>query len=300
MGDKTGIQWTDATWNPVTGCDKVSPGCAHCYAEEVALRFWPTQYERIPMLNGESRPREFEDVQCHEDRLDQPLRWMRRRMVFVNSMSDLFHEAVPAAFIGEVFGVMAMAQKHTFQILTKRPGRMKALLNDPEFQHAIENSAAVRRFDKSWDWPLPNVWLGVSAENQRFADARVPLLLATPAAVRFVSYEPALGPVALINYLFPSRKGGIDGDDKLNWIIVGGESGKDARPFHQDWARSIVAQCRSAGVPVFVKQMGAHCVTDDEPHRLFYNDRKGADITEWPADLRVREFPDVARLDGSR
>ena len=338
----TEIQWTDETWNPVTGCSKVSPGCAHCYAETVALRFWATQYR--PMLSdgsgktidtistshhedylaqGLARPRTFTDVMCHEDRLDQPLRWKRPRKVFVNSMSDLFHEDVPDEFIDRVFAVMALAPQHTFQVLTKRAARMRAYLSADKLE-------LLDRFDAASDdwthgtcgdrWPLPNVWLGVSVENQHFADERIPLLLQTPAALRFISAEPLLGSVDLTPWLIQSCCGNItDGDtqngeppqccgdpyEPLDWIIVGGESGHGARPMDVAWARSIVTQCKAAGVVCFMKQLGSHPIAEYDgegehaPGSYFdwlTKDRKGGTMAEWPADLRVREFPMVPQV----
>jgi protein gp37 len=162
MADKSAIEWTDATWNPVTGCTKVSPGCDHCYAERVTERW-----------QGKGS---FNRVVLHEDRLSKPLKWRKPRRVFVNSMSDLFHDDVPDAYIAEVFSVMARAPQHTFQVLTKRHGRMRSLLNRGSFR---DNLATWCR-----PWPLPNVWLGVSVEDQKWADVRVPALLDTPAAVR--------------------------------------------------------------------------------------------------------------------
>jgi protein gp37 len=328
MATATSIEWTDVTWNPVTGCDKVSPGCAHCYAEVVAGRFWPKQYPAVQLPTGDPsdplnvRPRQFTDVMTHEDRLDQPLRWKKPRRVFVNSMSDLFHEDVPDAFIDKVFAVMALARQHTFQILTKRAERMKAYMS--------KRPPGVMFSGTKWHWttfvpfnhpdltcwPLPNVWLGVSVENQHFADERIPLLLQTPAAVRFISAEPLLGPVDL------SRPRDVGPNDPvLDWVIVGGESGTDARPFDLAWARSIVQQCQAAGVACFVKQFGADprdrndvgfegdtprswpmdTETIDECARPFQGDevrvrlrdRKGGDPSEWPEDLRVRDFPGV-------
>lgn len=179
MADKTGIEWTDATWNPVTGCAKVSQGCKHCYAE----RQWPRMTKLVPAYAG----REFTDVRTHADRLDQPLRWKKPRMIFVNSMSDLFHEAVPFEFIDSIFSAMELAPQHVFQVLTKRPERMR--------EYMLE-----KRKHRS---PLPNVWLGVSVEDQAAADERIPYLLDTPADVRWISAEPLLGPVDLGKWLDP-------------------------------------------------------------------------------------------------
>lgn len=302
------IEWTDATWNPVTGCDKVSPGCAHCYAEVVAARFWATQYAPVeyeeydPTICGpvkEMRLRRFTDVQCHEDRLDAPLRWKKPRLVFVNSMSDLFHEDVPDEFIDRVFAVMALAPRHTFQVLTKRPRRMLkwATLNSTG-GHVFHVASTTGR-PQSGVWPLPNVWLGVPVENQHFADERIPLLLQTPAAVRFISAEPLLGPIDL-RHLAAREDWHVDALDTpdpsccLHWVIVGGESGPQARPMNIAWARSIVQQCQAANVPVFMKQLGAKPTCDgcgDAAAVFGLRDRKGGDIAEWPEDLRVRQWP---------
>lgn len=292
---RSAIEWTDETWNPVTGCTKVSQGCKHCYAERVAERFW--------------KGRKFTDVQTHADRLDQPLRWRKPRRVFVNSMSDLFHEAVHRDFILRVFLAMQHSPRHSFQILTKRPERMRDLLRD-WMRPALQLADAPRL--ESPVWPLPNVWLGVSCEDQETADARIPLLLDTPAAVRFVSCEPLLGPIKLDgefdhhrrDYLLPSPIVDLKRNPwesvtmrpPLDWIIVGGESGPGARPCDVAWIRSIVEQCKAAGVPCFVKQVGARPVAQhpmqagalvDAPCA----DPKGGDPDEWPKDLRVREWP---------
>lgn len=219
----TKIEWTDEVWNPVTGCTKVSQGCKNCYAERIAERFW-----------GD---RKFTDVQCHEDRLEIPLHWKKPRKIFVNSMSDLFHPAVPFDFVDEVFAAIWKADQHTYQILTKRPERMHDYF---------------KRGNWMLDYPLSNVWLGVSCEDQKAADERIPWLLKTPAAVRFVSYEPALGPVDFETYI---EQGEYE-EPPLDWIIAGGESGPGARPAHPDWFRSVRDQCVEAGVPFFFKQWG--------------------------------------------
>ncbi len=202
-----GIAWTDETWNPVTGCTRVSEGCRNCYAERVFPRAYANQ--NVPAARSNSvientgiRPRRFTDVVCHPDRLEQPLHWRKPRRVFVNSMSDLFHESVPDEFIDQVFKVMAHAPKHTFQILTKRPERMRRIVP------VIRNHYPDR---------LDHVWLGVAVEDQATAVERIPLLLQTPAAVRFVSIEPMLGPVDLSKWLPPSNP-------HLDWVICGGES----------------------------------------------------------------------------
>lgn len=318
----TGIEWTDATWNPVTGCDKISPGCKHCYAEGVANRFWAKQYPPVPTIaSGEpdGRDRRFTDVMTHEDRLDQPLRWKTPKKVFVNSMSDLFHEDVPDEFIDKVFAVMALAPKHTFQILTKRADRMRAYFERGPMGAMMAEDVLLQKIagagTMGHGWPLPNIWLGVSVENQEYADKRIPLLLQTPAAKRFVSYEPALGPVDFDSThesdpCESSFLGGIAGERiydgqacAVDWVIVGGESGPGARAFDIAWARSVVQQCKAAGVACFVKQLGSNAQEyltpqqslSDEPTgklwKLVLASSKGGDMEEWPTDLRVREFP---------
>lgn len=279
----TGIEWTDETWNPVSGCTKVSPGCDHCYAERITNRF--------------GGPGAFDTVILHPDRLDKPFHWRKPRRVFVNSMSDLFHDDVPDEFIARVFAVMALTPQHTFQVLTKRHGRMRALLNREGFDAFRDEVArcaggmgyvfdargsdranyglvpgiasadlSKRRF---WPgWPLPNVWLGVSVENQQWADIRIPALLQTPAAVRFVSCEPLLGPIKL-DWRNPDslHDGGLD------WAIAGGESGPNARPVHPAWARWLRDQCQAAGVAFFWKQWGEWAPADHETgtHLLHVN-----------------------------
>ncbi len=240
---KTKIEWADVVWNPVTGCTKVSAGCKHCYAE----RMWPR------LATG----RPFTSVQCHDDRLHAPLHWKKPRRVFVNSMSDLFHEDVPDEFIDRVFAVMALCPQHTFTVLTKRPRRMFDYMNGQD--ECLDDARIdLIRLTASYygytdfpgteiKWPIQNVWLGVSCENQETADKRIPLLLKTPAALRFVSCEPLLGPINL-----EDRYNGIT----LNWVIVGGESGPKARPMHPDWARSLRDQCQFESVPFFFKQWG--------------------------------------------
>ena len=218
MSDNSAIEWTDATWNPVTGCTKVSPGCAYCYAEGITLRF----KRGGPFLPGKAT------IQLHPDRLDAPGKWRSSRRVFVNSMSDLFHEEVPFDFVREVFDRMAEYDQHIYQVLTKRPERMVEYVD-------WENGA---------DWP-DHVWAGVSVENQYWADRRIPLLATVPAKVRFLSVEPLLKAVDLSAHL-----------EDIQWVIVGGESGHRSRPMAAEWAIRVRDDCRDAGVPFFFKQWG--------------------------------------------
>ena len=276
MGDRTGIEWTDATWNPLTGCTKVSQGCKNCYAEQV----FPRPY---------THSRKFTDVQCHPERLGPPLCWTRARRIFVNSMSDLFHEAVPDEFIDRAFAVMAHCSvvwyrrrgircdhdpcnesrlerrdPHTMQILTKRPARALEYLTGPNRLDAVIAAWAAMGwyferppFD-DWQWPLPNVQLGVSVEDQETADERIPLLLETPAAVRFISAEPLLGAIDVRKWFCcdPAETSGHLHLPSLDWIIAGNESGPRARPMHPGWVRALRDQCVAAGVPFFFKQWG--------------------------------------------
>jgi protein gp37 len=219
MSEKSAISWTQATWNPVVGCSKISTGCANCYAERLALRYGWT-----PKTWSHNNAKD--NVQLKPGKLDLPLKWKEPKMIFVNSMSDLFHEQVPDYFIQDVFKVMAKARWHTFQVLTKRHARM----------------AAFRPATPDGQWP-ENVWAMVSVENQEWADHRCPELLKVNAKVRGLSCEPLLGPMDLRPYL-----------NGLQWVIVGGESGPGYRKMELDWARAIRDQCKAAGVPFFYKQ----------------------------------------------
>ena len=269
----TKIEWTQDTWNPVTGCTPISDGCAHCYARAMARRL-AGRYG-YPEGNGFA-------VTCHDDRLAEPLRWRKPRRVFVCSMGDLFHEDVPDAFIDRVFAVMAMRPQHTFQVLTKRAERMEEWLSACEFEmpQALRAALAFRScVSGEHKWPLPNVWGGVTVEHPDYLD-RVEWLMRAPFAVRFISAEPLLGPLDVSQWLAedPSRvcrrkchptvpcrgpcKEYLEASSRnlrphLDWVIVGGESGPGARPMHPDWARGVRDQCVSAGVPFFFKQWGA-------------------------------------------
>jgi len=243
MGDNSAIEWTDATWNPVTGCTKISPGCKHCYAERLAVRLHAM---------GNPRYRRGFEVTLHEDQLSLPLRWKQPRRIFVNSMSDLFHDEVPDAFIVRAFEVMRSAHWHTFQALTKRAERLNALA--PRL---------------SW---APNVWQGVSVESSRYV-SRIDCLREVPAAVRFLSIEPLLGPLPRLV---------LDG---IDWVIVGGESGPGHRPPRPEWIREIRDQCQDAGVAFFFKQWGG---------RTPKSGGRTLDGREWDGFPEPRRLPTLA------
>ncbi len=293
MAENSKIEWTDATWNPVTGCSLVSEGCRHCYAATLAATRLKNHPSRagLARLNAAGEAKFTGEVRFNEGWLDQPLRWKRPRMIFVCAHGDLFHEAVPDEWIDRVFAVMALSPQHTFQVLTKRPERMRAYLAPHDQRRADALGALVIKMGyrdplELLRWPLPNVWLGVSAEDQAAADARIPVLLDTPAAVRFLSAEPLLGAVDLdaawhgesaldsecwgdcawcekghppLHNCSRGRQSSAaweKGRSGLDWVIAGGESGRNARPMHPDWARSLRDQCAAAGVPFFFKQWG--------------------------------------------
>lgn len=287
----TSIEWTDKVWNPTTGCDRVSPGCDNCYALGMAKRLkgmGSAKYQKDgnPRTSGPGF-----GITEHSDTLMAPLGWRKPRKVFVNSMSDLFHAGVSDKFIARVWAVMAATPQHTYQVLTKRPARMRSLLLSDRF-HGL---------------PLRNVWLGVSVEDQKRADLRIPALLDTPAAVRWLSCEPLLGPVALGAYVrcrvcrtshkfsrqpcdphtparFRAHRMTTGGD--IDWVVAGGESGPGARPMNPDWARSLRDQCASTGVPFHMKQTGAVLAKE------WGATGKGGDPAEWPEEF-PREYPDA-------
>ncbi|WP_063046263.1 phage Gp37/Gp68 family protein [Nocardia pseudovaccinii] len=279
----TKIEWTEETWNPVTGCTRISPGCLHCYIErQMPMRVQRKRFDGNQI--GAVLP-----VQLHPERLRKPLTWRKPRRIFVCSMADLFHDEVPDDYIAQVFTAMACAPQHTFQMLTKRPARMRALLSSTEFQQEVRNFADVLG-RKGWDesWPLRNVWAGVSVESQQWADFRIPQLLGTPAAVRWISAEPLVGPLTLKpEWLAPAgiacwmpghgpttrdsaaladigrtalreiaADRGTAPPTYLDWVVVGGETGPGSRPMDPGWARDVRDQCAAAGVPFFYKQTG--------------------------------------------
>lgn len=285
MSDNTKIEWTDATVNAVNGCSVVSPGCTNCYAMKLAgTRLKHTGSRSGLTIATKAGPVWNGVTKLHEPALLQPLRWRRRRRIFWNAHGDLFHDSVPDEWIDRCFAVMALTPQHIHQVLTKRPERMQRyvslLCNRDDIIREVarkvgatlaacrDAAIAVR------GGALPNVWLGTSVEDQTRADERIPHLLATPAVVRFLSCEPLLGPVGLDtirlrrdgqapttlsqrlgDYVQPLR-GNFTDSPRINWVIVGGESGPGARPMHPDWARSLRDQCAAAGVPFFFKQWG--------------------------------------------
>jgi protein gp37 len=312
MADRTKIEWTDATWNPITGCSLISEGCRNCYAAELAASRLKNTPERFGLAkrNAAGVAQFTGKVRFNEKWLDQPLRWRKRRRIFVCAHADLFHENVPDAWIDRIFAVMALCPQHTFQVLTKRPERMRAYLscmgsrlridaqrkavqegrgvNIYAFYDVVGSPPGETRGEWAANWPLPNLWAGVSIEDQPTADTRIPYLLQTPAAVRFVSAEPLLGPLSLRNILKYNAQGRpwidalrglvtrgqylarspsecsfntstrIPGElPGLDWVIVGGESGRRARPMHPAWVRRIRDDCAVAGVPFLFKQWGA-------------------------------------------
>lgn len=289
------IEWTGSTWNPIVGCSIFSPGCKRCYAMRMAARL---EAMGLPQYRGLTERSAVGavwtgEVRFVESALTLPLRTRKPTTWFVNSMSDLFHEGVPDAWIDRIFAVMALCPQHTFQVLTKRSARMRAYMAQA-LGRVADAAIALRRspiavarglgpsaivplphvpLGRAW-WPLPNVWLGVSAEDQRRADERVPDLLASPAAIRFVSAEPLLGPLHLAPYMHDSVCLAFDeghctcSDPRevhLDWIIVGGESGPDARPMNPAWAQAIRDQCAAAGVPFFFKQWGEWSHSEQTP-----------------------------------
>ena len=307
MSAATSIEWTEATWNPVRGCSVVSPGCTNCYAMRQAHRHANAggAYAGLTKLS-KGGPVWTGEMRTVPELLDWPLRKRKPLYIFVNSMSDLFHEDVPDEFIRAVFSVMAQAKQHTFQVLTKRAARMRDLLEGwRKAGLTLREGCGVT---------LPNVWLGVSVEDQRRADERIPLLLETPAAVRWISAEPLLEAINVERYFWHGVHVGEarhrTTPSPLHWVVCGGESGPGARTFDIAWARLLRDQCRAAGVPYFLKQLGCRPIShQDEGYPwapLFEDDGhgdptgewgldgtspKGGDPTEWPEDLRVREYP---------
>lgn len=254
MGDRSAIQWTEATWNPTTGCDRTSPGCDNCYALTLAARLKRMGQPKYQADGDPTTSGPGFKLTVHDTALDIPLHWRAGRHIFVNSMSDLFHPEVPLEFIAQILDVARRTPQHTYQVLTKRAQRLASVAGDLE-------------------WP-PNVWMGVSIENDRYT-FRVRRLAAVPAAVKFVSCEPLLGPLPSLD---------LDGVD---WVIIGGESGSDARPLDLSWVRDVRDKCEATGVHLFVKQLGTAWSLQEGHGRTH-----GGDIELWPQDLRIRRMPE--------
>lgn len=308
------IEWTDRTWNPLAGCSIVSKACDNCYAMKMAFRLEHMGQEKY---KGTTRKTESGriiwtgNINSDDKALLEPLKWKKPHRVFVNSMSDMFHEKVPFQFIDKVFAVMALTPHITYQILTKRPERMKEYLNQIFKKEGnylpVYWQKAAASFGQTLNWnnikfPLPNVWLGTSVENQKAANERIPHLLKCPAAVRFLSCEPLLGPIQLrgTNWgkileansedsfadflggrqLVQKENGSFSAMwiGKIHWVIVGGESGPGARPMHPDWVRSLRDQCQAAGVPFFFKQWGAWLPMDHLVENQYWDSKKSSTI----------------------
>ena len=291
MADKSRIEWTDTTWNVVTGCSVVSPGCTNCYAMRMAgTRLKTTKAYSGLTQDTKAGPVWTGEVRLLEERLTQPLKWRKPRMVFVNSMGDLFHEGVADEWIDYIFAVMALSPQHIFQVLTKRPERMRTYVSRDRGGREISERLAefyvdhpqiasrwpltIERAVAAAHWPLPNVWLGTSVEDQARADERIPHLLDTPAAVRFLSCEPLLGLIDLreISTAGVGAAAGNKMSDCLHWVICGGESGPNARPMHPNWARSLRDQCQAAEVAFFFKQWGGWVSQNQAPDNIHLGD----------------------------
>jgi protein gp37 len=352
MGD-TSIQWTAGpdgtpgkTWNPLRGCTEVSPGCAACYAAGIAARFsGPGKpYDGLAYFDGNRKAHWTGKVRMVPEKLDEPLHWRKPKRIFVNSMSDLFHPEVPDEFIARVFAVMAIGNWHTYQVLTKRAGRMATLVDSGSFrryvaEHIEAMRPALEKIRGDWGlvspvangigrglpgyWPLESVWLGVSVEDQKRADERIPHLLKCPAEVRFLSVEPMLGPIDLREFIGFARYRGnvavpcvdIDGSTwheegqkcrdcgwgypndpdwpgrvpGVAWTIVGGESGPHARPFDLAWARSIRDQCSATGTPCFFKQAGSRPFDSLVAWKMNGRKEPGRDYAIAMASLKLKD-----------
>lgn len=309
MSDNSAIEWLNkpgyrpATLNPTVGCNRVSPGCDNCYPIPIArIRESnphpkvATAYAGVVEHTG-TRLDWTGQVNILPDRLGQPLKWRDPRMIFIDSMSDLFHSAIPDEYIARVFAMMARTPRHLYLILTKRHARMRSLLNSPNWRGSVAGFVRAAQPGQSLDafdaftlsfvqtGVLPHVWLGVSVEDQQRADLRIPALLDTPTAVHWISAEPLLGKVVLRDEWLTADPWSTD--SALDWVVAGGESGPKTRPMHADWPRSLRDQCVRAGVPFFMKQAGAVLAKE-----WGCSDPKGHNPAEWPEPFS-REYPDA-------
>ncbi|WP_329474191.1 phage Gp37/Gp68 family protein (plasmid) [Streptomyces sp. NBC_01723] len=290
MSTDSSIEWTEKTWSPTTGCDQISPGCTNCYALTMAKRLKGMgqakyQNDGNPKTSGPGFA-----LTVHPDALDEPYRWKKPRKVFVNSMSDLFHARVPRDFLAQVFAVMAFTPQHSYQILTKRPERAARILADSSFAKTVEKAmydddayATLARGGLK-SWPLPNVWIGTSIESDDYT-RRAKALRNTPAAIRFISAEPLLGPLPSLNLT------------DIDWLIIGGESGPGARVLEPWWIDDLIYEARQAGAAPFVKQLGsvwARHTTVAGKTVAAWGDTKGGNPAHWPDQLRIREYPKAA------
>lgn len=303
MSGKTNIEWAEKVWNPTIGCTRVSPGCAHCYAFEVHDKRHKgymaalARGEKLKLPKQYAKP--FKDFQFFGGRLQDPMHWRKPARIFVNSMSDVFHERMTIEFWSAMVTTMTLCPQHQFLILTKRADRMM------DFCQQVS--------------PPPNAWMGVTVENQKAADERIPYLLKTPAAVRWLSVEPMLERIEFKwSHFVPF---GESGRSHIQWLVLGGESGPKSRHFYVEWARDVRKFCQKTGTPLFIKQLGSFCLDHndqgfegEEPHcwpagtadklpvpeddemqgdpiPIRLKDRKGGDMAEWPEDLRIREYP---------
>jgi protein gp37 len=301
MGDRSRIESVDASWNPTYGCSTVSRGCHNCYARRIAAKSAkPGQvYYGIAKYSPSGAPRWTGRLVHATEKTWEPLRWQDGRMIAVDTMSDLFHERIPDAWRDEAYGVMALCPQHTFQVLTKRPQGMERYFSAPDIWKRIE--AEARRIyrdrhgnaypsDGQLQGPLPNVWHGVSVENQSAANYRVPMLLKVPSARHYVAAEPLLAPIRLSHWL---------GADRVSWVLISGEGGPEARPCDVVWIRSLIEQGSDAGVSIFVKQLGSATNVQGATHETGHQPvdtrtRRASEMEEWPEAVRVRQMPDAA------
>lgn len=313
--NETNIEWATNTWNPILGCDKVSPGCAHCYAITQANRWknHKTEYTGLVTLDSQGRPQWSGNIGFFPQRLVEPMKRKKARRIFVCSMSDLFHESVTVDWIDAVFGIMALCPQHTFMVLTKRPWRMRGYLDyrrslsDPfpgAARACVDVAARILDLDQDTKrhlvdqtWPPRNVWLGTSVEDQKRADYRISILLGCPGQLHFISAEPLLGPLTVRSYLRRSDMPNVFHPKGLDWVIAGGESGRRARPVAGKWFRSLRDECVAAEVPFYFKQWGEWTTATDEI-LLGLHKEKQLKVTDGELVVRLGRRVTGRELDG--